>query len=574
MSNEHFRRFATLSFSVTLALVGVAALLWLWGGLPQVAYAQGGTGTIHVNIGTGTDSSGCGSLGSPCRTIKYAVEAEAQAGDVVVVAPGTYTETIYMKAGVVISGSGASVTFIDGQGVRGPMVTADGATITSNAVLRGFTVQGGTGPGGGGGLYIGSGASPLIESCVISGNIGSNGTGGGVLVTYSSPTLRNNIIFGNVGRRLMLVPGGGIYIEGGSPVIESNTIYSNTAGTFGGGIYVADSTAMVRNNTIHSNVAGSHGGGIYNYNNSPTVQNNIIFGNKTGSGAVGGGIYIYTGTATLQNNTIYSNTADGGVGGGVYIANGSPVINNTIIVSNTARWNGGGIYKGNGLPSLDYNDVWGNAPNNYYGVTAGTHSISADPLFVDAANSDFHLDDGSPCIDAGTNANCPSTDIGGVPRPVDGNGDSTATCDIGAYEYAGVCAAPLTIACGQQVNGDTSVYSNNHDTYSCESWPGDESGPETIYTFALGGSGSYTVSVELSNLLVDLDVFLLSHCSTGQCLTAGSYHDAAFTIADVPAGTYYIAVDGYNGMEGSYTLSLTCTGGSNPTYLPIILKNH
>ena len=42
---------------------------------------------------------------------------------------------------------------------------------------------------------------------------------------------------------------------------------------------------------------------------------------------------------------------------------------------------------------------------------------------------------GSPAIDAGDNAGCPTDDQRGVARPKDGNADGTATCDIGAYEY-------------------------------------------------------------------------------------------------------------------------------------------
>ena len=41
---------------------------------------------------------------------------------------------------------------------------------------------------------------------------------------------------------------------------------------------------------------------------------------------------------------------------------------------------------------------------------------------------------GSPAIDAGDNSGCPTTDQRGVLRPVDGDGDTVATCDIGAYE--------------------------------------------------------------------------------------------------------------------------------------------
>jgi len=46
----------------------------------------------------------------------------------------------------------------------------------------------------------------------------------------------------------------------------------------------------------------------------------------------------------------------------------------------------------------------------------------------------FPLLPGSPAIDAGTNAGCPSTDQRGAARPVDGNNDNTAVCDIGAFE--------------------------------------------------------------------------------------------------------------------------------------------
>jgi len=71
-------------------------------------------------------------------------------------------------------------------------------------------------------------------------------------------------------------------------------------------------------------------------------------------------------------------------------------------------------------------------PFNYGG------DITNAPVFVDAGGGDFRVKCGSPTIDAGfTNVVIYGTadDIRGTPRPLDGNGDSVARVDLGAYEY-------------------------------------------------------------------------------------------------------------------------------------------
>jgi hypothetical protein len=63
-------------------------------------------------------------------------------------------------------------------------------------------------------------------------------------------------------------------------------------------------------------------------------------------------------------------------------------------------------------------------------VDGSAGNINVDPLFVDFANGDLHLQTNSPCINAGLNAVAPpGTDVEGNARIAGG------TVDIGAYEF-------------------------------------------------------------------------------------------------------------------------------------------
>jgi len=78
---------------------------------------------------------------------------------------------------------------------------------------------------------------------------------------------------------------------------------------------------------------------------------------------------------------------------------GAPLVRHNIITGG-----GYGIYCYQSSPLLEYNDVWNNvdwegAVKNYHDCVPGATDISDDPLF--AGNGDYHLQEGSPCIDAG-----------------------------------------------------------------------------------------------------------------------------------------------------------------------------
>jgi len=213
----------------------------------------------------------------------------------------------------------------------------------------------------------------------------------------------------------------------------------------GGGVYVAGGDAVVRRNRIYDNEATDDGGGVYVVDDEPTLENNLIFSNTASLGG-GGGVYVDDGAPLLRHNTLYGNQSHDG-GGGVYVASaGMPVISATVVVSNVAETpgSGGGIHKAGTLTvTLGYNDVWGNSPLQYVGVTGGTGSISADPLFEDAANGTFRLQIDSPCIDQVPVAQTVGLDYDGRARPFG------ETADIGAYEFYDPSTCYARVATGR-----------------------------------------------------------------------------------------------------------------------------
>src|SRR5215510_13766060 len=62
---------------------------------------------------------------------------------------------------------------------------------------------------------------------------------------------------------------------------------------------------------------------------------------------------------------------------------------------------------------------------------------ATDPLFTNPTQGDYHLQQGSPSIDAGDNlaSNLTDKDIDGNPRILDGDGNGTAIVDMGVDEF-------------------------------------------------------------------------------------------------------------------------------------------
>ncbi|MCP5102716.1 MAG: BACON domain-containing protein, partial [bacterium] len=131
----------------------------------------------------------------------------------------------------------------------------------------------------------------------------------------------------------------------------------------------------------------------------------------------------------IINNTFYNN-GGGGWGGGIGVEN--PDVQNLVIRNNIVSQNV--TFQIEVEPNVsmsnltvDHNLIHGY--RNYGDEIKGDNPVEGDPLFVNVSSADFHLQAGSPAIDAGSSTGAPSDDYEGNSRP-QGSG-----YDIGAFEY-------------------------------------------------------------------------------------------------------------------------------------------
>lgn len=214
----------------------------------------------------------------------------------------------------------------------------------------------------------------------------------------------------------------GIFITGGA-VLDGFTIsngWSAASGTVldtrGGGICM-DHSGTVSNCVIRDNRAAQDGGGVYAYYGG-TIANGLVTENEA---RYGGGIYHHGGGKSLHV-TVVSNTASVR-GGGIFFNDGNSRIINSIV-------------SGNSAPT---DSQWAtNEPSDIlYTCTtplpAGAGCIETNnPGFEETGF--FTLAADSVCIDAGDNA-ATVPDFTRTPRPLDGNGDGSASADLGYVEY-------------------------------------------------------------------------------------------------------------------------------------------
>jgi CSLREA domain-containing protein len=300
-----------------------------------------------------------------------------------------------------------------------------------------------------------AGAVLTVTDCIFSGNDSGWGgalynASGGIVQIMNSTMTGNSALYGE-----------GIYNYGTMTVSHLNISNNVPSGASGGGIRNAGSL-ILRDSVISGNSA-SWGGGIINVG-WMLIVNTTISGNS--ASASGGGVYN-GGTLSLTNSTISDNGAKWG--GGLFNVGGATTLNNVTLAYNTASTTGGGIYVNSGqvtlgnsilarhsgpsdspdcsgtLTSVGYNLIENVTGCSITGTLTG-NQLGLDPELgplQDNGGSTLtrRLLSGSPAIDAGnpitpgsSNVACEAFDQRGALRPVDGDDNGSALCDIGAYE--------------------------------------------------------------------------------------------------------------------------------------------
>lgn len=251
-------------------------------------------------------------------------------------------------------------------------------------------------------------------------------------------------------------------------------------GNFGSIFFFRGTNHRIVNSTFTGNNNFVAYGAFYAVETTLTVLNTTVSGNLSPGGSAGAVGFSDT-TGTVRNTTISGNTSGGSFGGGgIYIQGSATVdLGNTIVAGNSAstgpdlyRNSSTSIFTTSGGNLIGNNS--GNAANpnttafptgnpNANGDKVGTTGSVIDPMLGTLQNNGGTtptraLLAGSPAIDMGLNSLASgaglTTDQRGLTRIVDGNNDTVATIDIGAYE-AQFAPTAATVSIGGRVMTET-----------------------------------------------------------------------------------------------------------------------
>jgi len=267
----------------------------------------------------------------------------------------------------------------------------------------------------GGGVHVGGAtAAAYVTDCRFERNVAH--LGGGLTLTWGAYVQMEGCAVGHN----QAYEGGGLNIQQDSAYVSLGrcTITDNEASHGGGGFVVYHTATLVLTNcTSHGNSGGDWGGAMWLDAAEAIVNNCIIWGDMPSE------LKQYEGALTVTFSDIAEATAKAATFPG---RGWGAALTPTGILPQAARRSAEEPYS-RPARAVELARVTSALP--------GEGNINLDPLFVNAANGDYHLSRGSPCIDAG-DPNSPldpdgtRADMGALPllRPFgDASGDGLLT---------------------------------------------------------------------------------------------------------------------------------------------------
>ena len=445
----------------------------------------------------------------------------------------------------------AVVTFA-GLNIGGGSVASTGAGIynSGGTVTLQDSLLTGNNAGFGGAIYNRDGDLTVVDS-IISGN-SADATGGGIGsvsgLGEASLTIVNSEIIANFAER-----GGGLYFTD-TVTIEGTTFDGNNAtNQDGGAIYADGGQLQILDSMFSYNSAISNGGALYFQEGTLSISSTDFFSN---SAILGAALRNQApAVATIEESTFYNNSERAVANGATLVVEKSTFTQNTGALSNSGTLNVvnstisdndfqglynfdtavvdnstfsdnegelGSITNENLLSlrntiianSVEGDDCWNSgtiAVNVGNLIEDGTcdPALTGDPMLGALADNGGAtmtrgLLPGSPAIDAADQATCRPLDQRGAERPLDGDGDGNAVCDVGALEMDVPLSGLTASNDGPSLLGEATtlfadVQAGSNVTYSWTFGDGDTgSGSEVTHTY--GEPGAYTATVTASNM--------------------------------------------------------------------------